>query len=93
MDFDWDEGNRDKNLRIHGMHDWEIEEAFEDPRRHVEPTRSEAGERRQLMLGRSRTSGKYLRIIYTVRIKAGRPYIRPISAMEMPRNARNRYRR
>ncbi len=27
MDFDWDEGNRGKNLR-HGVHDWEIEEAF-----------------------------------------------------------------
>ncbi len=68
MEFDWDEGNRDKNLRLHGVHDWEIEEAFEDRHRHVESTRSEAGERRQLLLGRSRTSGKYLRIIYTVRV-------------------------
>jgi hypothetical protein len=32
VDFDWDDGNRDKNLR-HRVHDWEIEEAFEDPRK------------------------------------------------------------
>ena len=82
MEFDWDDGNRDKNLRLHGVHDWEIEETFEDPHRHVEPTRSESDERRQLLLGRSRTSGKYLRITYTVRVRSGRSFIRPISAME-----------
>jgi hypothetical protein len=32
MNFDWDEGNRDKNVR-HSVHDWEIEEALQDPQR------------------------------------------------------------
>jgi hypothetical protein len=29
VEFDWDDGNRNKNLR-HGVHDWEIEEALKD---------------------------------------------------------------
>jgi hypothetical protein len=29
MNFDWDEGNREKNLR-HRVHDWAIEEALQD---------------------------------------------------------------
>jgi hypothetical protein len=32
VELDWDDGNRDKNLK-HDVHDWEIEEAFEDRRR------------------------------------------------------------
>ena len=92
LEFDWDEGNRDKNLR-HGVQDWEIEEAFEDPRRRVEPARSQVGEHRRVLLGRARTSGRYLRIVYTVRRRNGQTLLRPISAMEMPRNARWRYSR
>jgi uncharacterized DUF497 family protein len=56
MDFDWDEGNRDKNLRLHGVHDWEIEEAFADPRRVQAEAHSPPYERRSALLGRSVTS-------------------------------------
>jgi hypothetical protein len=34
MEFDWDHGNIDKNLK-HNVHDWEIEEAMLDPRRRL----------------------------------------------------------
>jgi uncharacterized DUF497 family protein len=63
VEFDWDDGNRDKNLR-HGVHDWEIEEAFEDPFRTSGGAHSFRGERRRSVLGRSRTSGQYLKVIY-----------------------------
>jgi uncharacterized DUF497 family protein len=59
VDFDWDEGNRDKNLR-HGVHDWEIEEAFGDLQAfHESAPRNR--ETRCVLFGRARTSGKYLR--------------------------------
>jgi uncharacterized DUF497 family protein len=92
VEFDWDEGNRGKNLR-HGVHDWEIEEAFEDPHRRSEQAPSVDGEDRWFLLARVGPSGRYLRIVYTVRIAGGREFCRPISALEMPRNARRRYRR
>jgi len=37
VDFDWDEGNRDKNLR-HRVHDWEIEEGVLDEHSFVDST-------------------------------------------------------
>jgi uncharacterized DUF497 family protein len=91
VDFDWDVGNRDKNLR-HGVHDWEIEEAFEDPRQQrIGRSQAVNGEARFINLGRSRTSGKYLKIVYTVRIRVGRRFIRPISAVEMTPSERRTY--
>jgi uncharacterized DUF497 family protein len=92
VDFDWDEGNRDKNVR-HGVHDWEIEEAFEDPRRIVQGSQIVDGERRRVVLARAVSSGKYLRIIYTMRVEGRSTRIRPISAIEMPGSARRRYSR
>ena len=92
MDFDWDEGNRDKNLR-HGVHDWEIEEAFEDPRRFMSGAHRIRGEQRRTLFARSRTSGQYLRIVYTERRRGPRRLIRPISAMRMERAERARYER
>jgi uncharacterized DUF497 family protein len=92
VEFDWDEGNRDKNLR-HGIHDWEIEEAFDDPQRKAGGAHRERGERRRSLLGHSRTSGQYLKIVYTVRVKAGREFARPISAMRMTPAERARYER
>jgi len=64
VEFDRDDGNRDKNLR-HGVHDEEIEEAFADPRSHSIPLGNRSGEERFGLFGRSTTSGKYLRIVYT----------------------------
>ena len=90
MEFDWDDGNRDKNLK-HGVHDWEIEEAFGDRRRISLGTTRIEGEMRGVVLGRSMTSGKYLRIVYTIRRRANLILIRPISAFEMSQSERARY--
>lgn len=89
--FDWDDGNIDKNLR-HGVQDWEIEEACLDPRRRIVGRSWLRREWRYRLLGRATTSGKYLRVIYTLRIGAeGRELIRPISAVEMTPSERRTY--
>ena len=92
MEFDWDEANLSKNLR-HGVHDWEIEAAILDPRSFVESTVTVGGEERHILFGRGASSGKYLRVVYTARMVAGRLAIRPISAVEMSKENKRRYRR
>ena len=93
MEFDWDDGNIDKNLK-HGVHDWEIEEALLDPRRRLVGRQKIHGEIRYQLLGRSATSGKYLRVVYTIRTtREGTRKLRPISAVEMTPAEKRRYRR
>jgi len=64
--FNWDDGNIDKNLK-HGVQDWEIEEACQDPRSKIMMTQFVQDEKRYILLGRASTSGKHLRIVYTLR--------------------------
>jgi len=92
MEFDWDDGNIDKNLK-HGVHDWEIEEAFRDKWRLSAGKMRVKGEERHILLARCETSGKYLRIVYTIRTIHGKNVIRPISAMEMSQKNKRRYKR
>jgi uncharacterized DUF497 family protein len=92
MEFDWDDGNIDKNLK-HGVHDWEIEEAFRDKRRLPAGKMRVKGEERRILLACCETSGKYLRIVYTIRYKHGRKLTRPISAVEMSQANKRRYQR
>lgn len=91
--FDWDDGNIDKNLK-HGVQDWEIEEACQDPRAKNIKHQIGRSETRYVLLGRARTSGKYLRVVYTKRRGAmGDLLIRPISVVEMDANQRRQYQR
>lgn len=92
MEFDWDEGNRDKNLR-HGVGDGEIEEALEDRFAILAAKLTVGPEIRYILLGRASSSGRYLRVVFTVRIKRGRHLIRPISAIEMSARNKRRYQR
>ena len=92
MEFDWYEGNRDKNLR-HSVSDSEIEDAFLDSRRFVAAKLIVGGEERYILFGRAIRSGKYLRVVYAVRMKGGRWLVRPISALEMSERNKRRYRR
>jgi len=87
--FDWDEGNIGKNLS-HGVQDWEIEDA----QARVIDYQWVRGEWRSILLGRARASGKYLRVVYTLRYDTdGEELIRPISAVEMTLSEKRRYRR
>lgn len=91
MELEWDEGNIDKSFFRHGIHDWEIEEAFFDQNAISLHLGDFAGEERHTWLGRSETSGRYLQIIYTSRTRRGIRFYRPISAMEMKPRFRARY--
>ncbi|MBI3988251.1 MAG: BrnT family toxin [candidate division NC10 bacterium] len=91
--FQWDAGNTNKNVK-HGVQDWEIEEALLDQRALRTKRIQVGGEVRYELLGRARTSGKYLRVIYTLRQDAeGNLLIRPISAVEMTPTQKRRYQR
>ncbi|MBI3921973.1 MAG: BrnT family toxin [Armatimonadetes bacterium] len=91
--FDWDDGNIGKNL-AHGVQDWEIEETCLDPMAQVTDYEQVRGEGRSILLGRAPTSGKYLRVVYTLRPdRLGNELIRPISAVEMTPSERKRYQR
>lgn len=92
MEFDWDDGNRDKNLR-HGVHDSEIEGAFQDTHGFVASQLTVGGEARYILFGRAAGSGKYLRVVFAVRMREGSRLIRPISAVEMSERNKRRYRR
>jgi len=91
--FPWDAGNIDKNLR-HGGQDWEMEEALLDPRGRRIARTVINDEARDIWLGRATTSGKYVRVVYTLRQDVeGHTVFRPISAVEMSTAERRRYRR
>jgi len=65
--FDWDTGNRGKNLKKHGVTDEESEEAFFDTARKVlKDTPHSGSEERYILLGETR-QGKGLFIVFTIR--------------------------
>lgn len=92
IDFDWEAGNLDKNLK-HGVQDWEIEEALRDSRQVRESQSGMNHEERYVLFARAPTSGRYLRIVYTKRVRDGRELIRPISAIPLAPRQKKRYRR
>ena len=92
MEFDWDEGNEGKNLK-HGVADWEIEEALLDVGVVRLNRRVADGEERFAVLGRAEGSGRYLKIIYTIRTRGRTRLLRPISAVDMNPAERSMYRR
>jgi len=79
--FDWDRGNREK-CRKHGVSVGEIEDLFSRPLAiHPDASHSVA-ERRLMAIGRGKT-GRYIFLVFTFRKRAGKTYIRPISARYM----------
>jgi|SRR5579859_1270036 len=79
--FDWDKGNRTKNLIKHSISIEEQEEAFYDVRsKRFDDPKHSVNERRFLLFGETK-QGKRLVVAFTIR--EGR--IRPISARPMNR--------
>jgi len=79
--FEWDEGNRAK-CEKHGVSIADIEFVMQNEPR-VAPDRAHSvAESRLIAIGRS-TLGRPVFIAFTLRIKAGDRYIRPISARFM----------
>ena len=84
--FDWDEGNRDKNLK-HAVHGWECEQVFfNEPLIILDDPIHSVAENRSAAFGKT-DSERQLVIIYTMR----GPKIRVISARDMNKKERLYY--
>lgn len=85
--FEWDEGNRDKNLEKHGVHGWECEQTFfNTPLVILEDAKHSSMEKRFAAFGHT-DSGRMLTIVYTMSKKL----LRVISARDMNRKERTFY--
>ncbi|MGE0884603.1 MAG: BrnT family toxin [Blastocatellales bacterium] len=85
--FDWDDGNRDKNLIGHQVTSSECEEIFfNQPLVVADDVRHSKDENRHYALGQT-NSGRLLFLVFTVRTKL----IRVISARDMSRKERKVY--
>jgi len=85
--FDWDEGNKHKNLKKHGLPQREIEEIFFNrPIKIFPDLKHSQKERRFLALGKN-SVGSHLTIIFTIRNNK----IRVISARKQNKKERRVY--
>lgn len=84
LEFDWDTGNADKNLKKHGVGFKECEEAFFDPSvRILRDKEHSQKENRFVAFGRAE-GGRKLFIVFTLRSRK----IRVISARDQSRKER-----
>jgi uncharacterized protein len=79
--FDWDSGNRDK-CQKHGVSLQEIEGLFERPVMILPDQAHSTTEQRSLAIGKTE-AGRYVFLIFTIRERDGKSYVRPISARYM----------
>ena len=84
--FDWDEGNRDKNLK-HDVEQVEIEQVFFDARLLILPDIKHSVEESRFIAYGTTKGDRVLTIVFTLREKK----IRPISARDANRKERLRY--
>jgi hypothetical protein len=80
--FDWDEGNATKNLKKHGIAKETVEGLFDRELSFALDPRHSGSEPRFLAVGRTDANRPML-VAFTIRIKASRRLIRPISARYM----------
>lgn len=87
LEFEWDAGNREKNLLRHRVTNAECEEAFFDPHKRIlKETLHVTGasqERRYILIGRT-SDNKALYVVFTVRASK----ICVISARDLNRKER-----
>ena len=84
--FDWNDGNREKNLK-HGVHGWECEQVFFNrPLVILDDPKHSVTEERYAAFGQT-DAGRNLIIVYTMR----REQIRVISARDMDKKERQFY--
>ena len=88
LQFEWDDGNKDKNWLSHQVSYTEVEEAFFDSRKRLatDVLHSTEGEIRLILLGKT-MQGRLLFIVFTIRRKS----IRVISARDVNKKERPLY--
>jgi hypothetical protein len=81
--FDWDNGNEIK-CQKHGVSLSEIESAFHRPMKFFPDLAHSQIEPRYIALGET-SEGRHLFVSFTLRLREGKTYIRPVSARYMHR--------
>jgi len=79
--FDWDDGNRDK-CRRHGVSVDDIEALFRRPIAVLPDPAHSTQEERFKAIG-TNTAGRHILIAFTMRVRGGQTFIRPIGARYM----------
>lgn len=85
--FEWDDGNRDKNLTKHGVSHEECEQVFEDSHRQLYPDVHHSRHEERFVIVGATKGRKVLRVAFTVR---GNRF-RVISARPINRKERKLY--
>jgi len=93
-DFDWDDGNGTKSLVKHGIDKATVQSLFDATPYIADDSRHSKQEKRFVAVG-STPQGRRIIVAFTIRIRTGRRYIRPISARymhakEVSRHEKNR---
>ena len=79
--FDWDAGNRAK-CEKHGVSVAEVEGLFSRPLRIIPDASHSQSEERLRAIGKT-ASGRSVFLVFTIRVRAGKRVIRPVSARYM----------
>lgn len=87
IEFDWDKGNKDKNLELHNVSDEECEEAFFDPKKKIlKDILHSTEEERHILIGKTKLK-RILFLVFTIR----RNRIRIISARDLNKKEKHLY--
>jgi len=87
--FDWDAGNREK-CEKHGVSVVEVEGLFSRPLLIIPDASHSESEERLRAIGKT-ASGRSVFLVFTVRVRAGKRVIRPVSARYMHRKEVKHY--
>jgi hypothetical protein len=87
--FDWDEGNLAK-CQQHGVSVGEIERLLSSGPRVAPDLKHSAEEDRLIAVGRN-LAGRAMFVAFTLRMKAGQRFVRPVSARYMHEKEAQRY--
>ncbi len=79
--FDWDEGNRSK-CQAHGVSHAAIESMFRSPIAVLPDPLHSKSEERFNAIGKS-DAGRWIFVVFTLRTRRGKRFVRPISARYM----------
>lgn len=79
--FDWDAGNREK-CEKHGVSVAEVEGLFSRPLLIIPDASHSQSEERLRAIGKT-ASGRSVFLVFTIRVRAGKRVIRPVSARYM----------
>ena len=87
--FEWDAGNRAK-CQKHGVSVAEVEDLFKRPVLIIPDATHSRGEERLRAIGKT-ASGRSVFLVFTIRVRGGKRFIRPVSARFMHRKEIEHY--